>query len=99
MKKFEQQPEHIKLYGALEECLVLASERSQLAFNPAPDPRWSFEYALSKVCTSITGGKFRAYAYENYDKVIDLYNKEGQDYMERVREGIRTGVVKRMEKK
>lgn len=99
MKKFEQQPEHIKLYGVLEESLVLASERSQLSFTPAPDPRWSFEYALSKVCTSITGGKFRSYAYANYDKVIALYEREGQNYMERVREGIRTGVVKRVEKK
>ncbi len=99
MKVFETLPEYIKLRGVLEECLVLAAERSQLAFNPAPDPRWSFEYALQKVASSITSGKFRAYAYSNYDKVIDLYEREGQDYMDKVREGIRTGVVKRMEKK
>lgn len=98
MKVFESLPEYIKLRGVYEECATLAAERSQLAFTPAPDSRWSFEYALSKVCTSITGGKFRAYAYQNYDKVIALYESEGQNYIDKVREGIRTGVVKRMEK-
>lgn len=94
-KKFEQQTEEIKLRGVYEEAAVLAAERSQLAFTPRPDSRWSFEYALSKVCTSITGGWFRKYAYNNYDRVIELYEKEGYNYMEKVDEGIRSGVVKR----
>ena len=94
-KKFEAQPEIIKLRGVYEEAAVLAAERSQLAFSPRPDSRWSFEYALSKVCTSITGGWFRKYAYDNYDKVIELYEQEGYNYMEKVDEGIRTGIVKR----
>lgn len=98
-EKFAQCSEEIKLYGVLEESLVLACERSQLAFNPRPDDRWSFEHALFKVCTSITSGFFREYAWENYDKVIDLYNKVGLNYVEKVDAGIISGVVKKLETK
>lgn len=94
--KFNQCSEEIKLYGVLEESLVLACERSQLAFNPAPEARWSFEYALFKVCTSITSGFFREYAWENYDKVIQLYEKVGLNYVDRVKEGIEKGIVKKL---
>lgn len=96
-EKFLQCTEDIKLFGVLEESLVLACERSQLAFSPPPDARWSFEHALFKVCTSITSGFFREYAWENYDKVIDLYNKVGLDYVERVHKGIEEGVVKKLQ--
>lgn len=74
--------EETRLYGVFEESCVLALERSQIPFadveNP-PHPRKSFEYALMKVCTSITSGWFREYAWENYDKVLDIYEKEGED--------------------
>lgn len=96
-EKFNQCSKEIKLYGVLEESLVLACERSQLAFNPPPDARWSFEHALFKVCTSITSGFFREYAWENYDKVIELYNKVGLDYVDKVNEGIKTGIVKKLQ--
>ena len=95
MDVFQTLPEEIKLNAVLEESLVLAAERSQLAFDPAPDSRWSFEYALEKVCTSITSGRFRAYAYENYDKVVALFDEKGQNYLERIRDGIAAGIVKR----
>lgn len=95
-EKFAQCSEEVKLYGVLEESLVLACERSQLAFDPPPEARWSFEYALFKVCTSITSGFFREYAWENYDKVIELYNKVGQDYVNRARAGVENGLVKRL---
>lgn len=97
MKVFETLPERIKLLAVLEESMVLAAERSQLAFPDKDiDPRWSFEYALQKVCSSITGGKFREYAWENYYKVIDMYNEFGYDYMYRVHRGVLSGVVKRV---
>lgn len=96
-EKFNQCSEEIKLYGVLEESLVLACERSQLAFNPRPDARWSFEHALFKVCTSITSGFFREYAWENYDSVIELYNKVGLNYIDRVDEAIKNGIVKKLD--
>lgn len=95
-EKFAQCSEEVKLFGVLEESLVLACERSQLAFNPAPDPTWSFEHALFKVCTSITSGFFREYAWENYDKVVNLYNKVGIGYIDKVRSGIDKGIVKKV---
>lgn len=80
-EKFMSVSEKIRLYGVYEETCVLALERSQIPFkgDDAPSPRKSFEYALMKVCTSITSGWFREYAWENYDKVIDLYNELGDD--------------------
>lgn len=96
MKVFKTLPENIKLLAVLEESLVLAAERSQLAFTDKKiDPKWSFDMALSKVCTSITGGTFRAYSYDNYYKVQGLYEQVGKDYMERVYEGIKTGKVRK----
>lgn len=82
--KFFACDEKIRLYGVYEEACVLALERSQIPFDFKPDPRYSFELALMKVCTSITSGWFRWYAWENYDKVLDLYNQLGtMDYIER----------------
>jgi hypothetical protein len=86
--KFMGVHEHIRLYGVYEESCVLALERSQiphgLGKEGGPTARWSFEMALMKVCTSITSGWFREYAWENYSKVLDLYNELGEnDYIER----------------
>ncbi len=86
--KFFSVPEQVRLYGVYEESCVLALERSQiphgLGKEGGPTARWSFEMALMKVCTSITSGWFREYAWENYQKVLDLYNELGEnDYIER----------------
>lgn len=87
-EKFMSVPEQIRLYGVYEESCVLALERSQiphgLGKEGGPSARWSFEMALMKVCTSITSGWFREYAWENYDAVMALYNELGEeDYIER----------------
>ena len=94
-EKFMSVPEQVRLYGVYEESCVLALERSQIPHakvhwgplhrpEDGPTARWSFEMALMKVCTSITSGWFREYAWENYDKVLDLYNQLGEnDYIER----------------
>lgn len=87
--------EQIRLYGVLEEAYVLALERSQI---PAPNvwtPYKSFEYALMKVCTSITSGFFRAYAYENYFKVLDMYNDK---YVQKFWAAVEKGIVKKIAK-
>lgn len=82
-EKFIMAPEHIRLYGVYEESCVLALERSQiphgLGKEGGPSARWSFEMALMKVCTSITSGYFRQYAWESYDKVMALYEELGED--------------------
>lgn len=82
-EKFFKCDSQIRLYGVYEETCVLALERSQiphaLGKEGGPTPRWSFEMALMKVCTSITSGWFREYAWENYQNVLDLYERMGED--------------------
>lgn len=56
----------VKLNAVVEESTVLAMERSQIPFGYKPDPSWSYKFALQKVCTSITSGWFREFAWENY---------------------------------
>lgn len=73
-KKFFALDETVRLTGVLEEALVLALERSQIPHGERVSPRRSFEIALEKVCTSITSGWFREYAWENYLRVWALYD-------------------------
>lgn len=74
--KFFSVPERVRLLGGVEEAMVLTAERSLIPNNFIPDPDKMFIYALSKVCSSITGGYFREYCYDNWFKIVDIYNKE-----------------------
>jgi hypothetical protein len=69
-----------QLYAVLEESYVLALERSQIPFKEKADPKKSFDIALMKICTSITSGWFREFAWENYHIVQSLYDN---DYVDR----------------
>jgi hypothetical protein len=84
-EKFEALPEAIKLAGVYEETCVLALERSQVPNNfQNVSSEHSFMMALEKVCTSITSGWFREYAWENYHKVVHMYKTLGvNDYIDR----------------
>lgn len=72
--KFDNLDRKTKLLGVLEESLVLALERVQIPNDFNVDPKLSFMIALEKVCTSITSGWFRDFAYDNYDNVVILYD-------------------------
>lgn len=89
-KKFFDLPDRVKLDAVMEESYVLALERSQIPFPGVLTPRQSFLKALEKVCTSITSGWFREWAYENYDLAVADYSG---DYMERYRKGLADGVI------
>lgn len=85
-EKFFACSEETRLLGVYEESCVLALERSQIPYEFKPDPRKSFDTALMKVCTSITSGYFRCWAWENHQKVVDLYERFGyDDYLKRFR--------------
>lgn len=80
--KFNALPFSERLRGVMEEATVLALERSQIparrdptwvAEGKKPDPAWSYKYALQKVCTSITSGWFREFAWEHYDEALADY--------------------------
>lgn len=88
---FDSIPEQIKLNSVLEESYVLAIERSQVPFPGRLTYLQSFEIALQKVCTSITSGWWREYAWENYGSVIDLYD---YSYIDRFWAGVNSGLVK-----
>lgn len=90
-KKWNSCSDEIKLYGVLEESYVLALERSQIPYGKNISPRDSFNIALSKVCTSITSGFFREFAYENYYRVLDLYSDE---YVTMFENALQKGIVK-----
>lgn len=72
-KKFFECSKEIQLYGVIEEACTLAIERS-LVPNPGVwTPNFAWGFALSKVCTSITSGFFREFAYDNAFNVIKMY--------------------------
>lgn len=84
----------IQLLAVLEECYVLSLERAIIPFNLWGDKvacRKAFETALAKVCTSITSGWFRAFAWDNYDIVLGLYDAE---YVSRFKAQADLGLVK-----
>ncbi len=90
-QKFFDLAEHIRLWGVLEEAQVLALERSQIPFRGKVDPRRSFDIALQKVCTSITSGWFREFAWENFDRVEQMYEP---DYVDRFWKAVEAGQVR-----
>lgn len=71
MKKFFTLQESIKLAAVYEESAVLALERSIIPYGT--DYEKAFLKALEKVCTSITSGTFREYAWENYSTVRKMF--------------------------
>jgi len=58
-------------------------------------PPQAFDMALMKVCTSITSGWFREFAWENYDAVQSMYSDR---YVEKFQHGKLEGVVKPFDK-
>lgn len=84
-------PEIVRISAVLEESYVLALERSQIPFGSIIKPKQSFDIALMKVCTSITSGWFRTYAWENYYKAQSLYSDM---YEEKFWYDVNRGIVK-----
>lgn len=63
---------------------------SQIHLTSPPSPRRSFDIALEKVCTSITSGWFREFAWENYDTIMSMYES---DYVDRFWDAVKSGIV------
>lgn len=75
-KEFRKLPYTIQQYLVLEEAYVLALERHQIPNGFRPDPKLSFNIALEKICTSITSGWFREFAWENYNYIKNEYSSD-----------------------
>lgn len=91
---FDALPEAMKLFSVLEEAYVLALERSQIPHLGALTARQSFEIALEKVCTNISSGWWREYAWEHYDEVMGLYNDY---YVAKFQEALNAGRIRKHE--
>lgn len=89
--KFFAQERTVQLLGVLEETYVLALERSQVPTDFAVDPRVSFMIALEKVCTSITSGWFREFAWENYELIVKMYDEA---YVDKFKHALAKGAIK-----
>ena len=89
--KFFSIDESIRLAGVVEEAAVLAIERSLIPHPGIWTPEYAWRFALSKVCSSITSGWFREFAYENALQVLKLYP---QGYWEKFQQDRLNGLVK-----
>jgi len=90
-EKFFALPESIRLAGVVEEAAVLAIERSLVPHPGVWTPEYAWKFALAKVCSSITGGWFRAFGYENILTVLKMYPK---GYWEKFQSDCQRGLVK-----
>lgn len=89
--KFEGCDEKIKLASVLEESYVLALERCLVPFDFKTTPKDAFVMALQKVCTSITSGWWRDYAWEHYGNALAFYS---DDYVDKFKYGLQQNIVK-----
>jgi hypothetical protein len=89
--KFFAASREIQLAGVVEEAAVLAIERSLVPHPGVWTPEYAWKFALSKVCSSITSGWFRAFAYENALEVLKLYPA---GYWEKFQKDVESGLVK-----
>ena len=71
--KFFACTREIQLAGVVEEAATLAIERSLLPHPGVWTPEYAWRFALAKVCSSITSGWFREFAYENALEILKLY--------------------------
>lgn len=90
-KFFNVCSQETRLNGVVEEAAVLAIERSLVPHPGVWTPEYAWKFALSKVCSSITSGWFREFAYENALEILKLYPA---GYWEKFQEDIKSGLVK-----
>lgn len=92
--KFYDQPLIVRMNGVIEEAYVLALERSVIPHNTDPDR--AFMLAIEKVCTSITSGWFREFAWEHYDAILDYHQQlkgMGWYYQEKFQKALAEGKI------
>lgn len=93
-EKFERLTTLTRARGVAEEACVLAIERSLVPHPGVKTPDEAFYMALEKVCTSITSGWFREFAWEYYDTVVYAYNKFYRHYWVRFQHAAKNGDIK-----
>lgn len=97
--KFDAQSYRVKLNGVIEESCVLALERmlipnSNSLLDFVKDSDRAFDIALKKVCSSITSGWFREFAWENYYNARYTYYTYHKDYIYKFIKKLDKGEIK-----
>jgi hypothetical protein len=93
-KLFEQQSFDTKLNAVLEEAMVLAIERSLILIDdPEVKEHEVWRYSLMKVCTSITSGWFREFAWEHYGLCCKLYYSRVQGFWNKFQTALNDGKI------
>lgn len=94
-KLFESLPYQVKLASVIEESMVLAIERSLVPFPGALTPVQAGLMALEKVCTSISSGWWREWAWEHYDEAAAaLSTGLADEFYRNFLRGLENGTVK-----
>lgn len=90
-------PRAVQLHAVLEESYVLSLERAIVPFKleSYEHRKRAFDTALEKVCTSITSGWFRKFAWDNFDEINEMYD---QEYVERFWKEVEAGNVNPFDK-
>jgi hypothetical protein len=88
-KFFSCSPE-IRMYGAIEEGSVLGFERALCNNFDKWTLQGAWQFAISKISTSITSGFFRKWVFDN---IFDVLKNYPSDYYEKVQRGIKNGIV------
>jgi hypothetical protein len=92
MKTFFEVDEQVRLNAVFEESATLAIERAIWPSQFKCDERKAFVGSLQRVCCHITSGRFREYAWENYNKVLAMY--ENGAIIGKFKSGIENGTIK-----
>lgn len=92
-RKFFAADPQVQLDGVSEEAYVLAIERSLVPHPGVLTPRQAWLKALEKVCTSITSGWFREFAWENYYEVVGRYDPT---YINKFKAAVAAGKVRKV---
>lgn len=92
-QKWDSMPLAVQLNSVLEESYVLALERSQIPHRNKISPERSFRMALQKVCTSISSGWWREFAWEHHSEVMGLFDST---YVNRFDAAVEAGIVKEL---
>ncbi len=93
-EKFFDLPYEHQIRGVIEECFVLALERAIIPHGTEVNK--AFEMALERVCTSITSGWFREFAWENYYAVRGTYvvlQLQCFDFVQKFNDALDVGLI------
>lgn len=90
-KRWDECSFDIKIASVIEESCVLALERCLIPNDFKIPPRRAFLMALQKVCTSISSGWWREFAWEHYYQAVGRYS---DSYVQAFHSALRADLIR-----